>query len=338
MPTAEPNITVRAVVPIVRGLEALGHPAAEFLAAASIPSDVLDDTDGRIPHSRMMRLWEEAAAATGDAHLGIHVAEAAPLESFEVHAYAVLSSPRLRDAFRRACRYQRLIHEATDLVFDEGKDEGVLRHALPDGRAVPRHPAEALATLWARFGRLVAGEAWRARLVRFAHRAPADTHEHERVFGAPVEFATGVTAMHVANAVLDAPNHRADAGLAAVLDRYAGGLLEAAPQGGEGLAARVRRRLLEGLGDEVPTAERMAGALHMSVRTLHRGLRAEGTTFRELLDQLRHERAADMLATGRCTISEVAFLLGFAETSSFSRAFKRWTGVSPARYRARSGQ
>jgi AraC-like DNA-binding protein len=330
----EPNITIRAVVPIVRALECLGHPVRDILDAAGVPSDVLDDPDGRIPHSRMMRLWDEALAASGDPDLGIHVAEAAPVESFEVHAYAFLSSPTPRDAYRRACRYQRLIHEATDLVFDEGDDEGVIRHALPGGFAVPRHPAESLAALWLRFGRLAAAKDWRPNRVRFAHEEPPETAEHRRVFMAPIEFASGVTALHVPNDVLDVTNPGADPGLTAVLDRYAGGLLERSPRGGT-LTERVRARMLDGLEAGAPGAETIAEGLHMSVRSLHRGLRAEGTAFREVLDQLRHERATRLLADPRCSVSEVAFLLGFSENSSFSRAFKRWTGRSPAEYRAR---
>ncbi|MCB1035891.1 MAG: helix-turn-helix transcriptional regulator, partial [Acidobacteria bacterium] len=85
-----------------------------------------------------------------------------------------------------------------------------------------------------------------------------------------------------------------------------------------------------------PTAAQVASALHMSVRSLHRGLKQEETSFRRLLEQLRRERAADLLAEGRCSLSEVAFLLGFSELSAFYRAFKRWTGMTPAEFRARA--
>ncbi|MGH7496123.1 MAG: AraC family transcriptional regulator ligand-binding domain-containing protein [bacterium] len=67
---------------------------------------LLQDADGRVPHSAMMTFWSRALLLTGDEHLGIHLAEAAPMRSFEVHAYAMLSSSTLREALRRACRYQ----------------------------------------------------------------------------------------------------------------------------------------------------------------------------------------------------------------------------------------
>ncbi len=335
MKSWEPTIAVRAVQPVVAALEALGHSSEEVLKAAGISPSALQDSEGRLPHGSMMRWWQRACELTGDEHLGIHLAEAAPLKSFEVHAYAMLSSADLREAYRRASRYQRLIHEATDLVFEEGAHEGVLRHTLPGGRPAPRHPAEFLATLWVRIGRLVAGEEWRPSLVCFAHREPADLTEHLRMFRAPLRFASGVTAMHVPNSVLDAPNRNADANLARLLDRYAEGLLQQAP-GFTNFSERVRAALSKELSGGAPAVAAIAKALHVSQRSLHRNLQNEGTSFRELLEQLRHERATALLANPSCSVAEAGFLLGFSELSSFSRAFKRWTGLSPIEFRAKT--
>lgn len=79
--------------------------------------------------------------------------------------------------------------------------------------------------------------------------------------------------------------------------------------------------------------EEVARALHMSERTVRRRLRKEGTTLRELLDGFRHERAVELLSTRKYGIADVAFLLGFSELSSFYRAFRRWTGCTPAEFR-----
>ncbi len=192
--------------------------------------------------------------------------EAAPIRSFEVHAYAALSSSTLRKAYRRASRYQRLIHEATDLAFEESVNEGVLRHALPDGRAVPCHPAEFLATLWVRVGRLVTGEDWNPSLVCFAHQEPKDVREHARVFRAPLQFSSGRTAMHIPNAILDMPSSREDANLASLLDRYAEGLLKQLPRRSN-FSERARAALLKELNGGAPIVAALAKALHMSQRS-----------------------------------------------------------------------
>ena len=319
---------------MVAGLEALGYQTHEVFSKAGISRAVLDNADGGIPHTAMMVFWQEAMAATGDRNLGLHLAEAAPVKAFGVHAYALLSSPTLREAYRRACRYQRLIHEATDLTFEEGTEEGTLQHALPDGRSVPRHPAEFLVALWVRFGRLMTGGDWAPRLVCFAHDAPSDVKEHQRVFQTSVRFSSGRTAMHVSNHILDTSNAGADPGLVRVLDDYTERLLKQRPtRAASTLSERVRSKLFETLTGGIPTAEEVAQSLHTSVRTLHRNLRQEGTTFSGLLNQLRKDRATSYLANPAISISEVAFLLGFAELSSFYRAFKRWTGTTPAEFR-----
>jgi AraC-like DNA-binding protein len=100
------------------------------------------------------------------------------------------------------------------------------------------------------------------------------------------------------------------------------------------MAERVRACLVRGLlGSDLPAAEQVADELHTSVRSLHRGLEAERTTFRALSDRLRHERGAELLGDPRYSIAEVAYVLGFAELSSFYRAFKRWTGQTPGEFR-----
>lgn len=331
----EPFITVRAVQPVVAALSSLGYDVDEILKRCNFNRSILQDADARIPHRAVMQFWHEAQATTHDDHLGMHLAEAAPIESFGVHAYALISSPTLREAFRRACRYQRLIHEITDLVFQEKENQSSLRHALPGGHSVPRQPAEFLVALWVRFGRLITADHWSPLRVNFAHAAPKDTTEHERVFQADLRFNSGQTAICIANEDLDRPNRKADIGLVRVLDDYAEHLLEQMPRN-DTTSERVRVQLLEELKGGTPTAESVAQALHVSVRTLHRNLRREGTTFRKLLNQLRHEQAVQYLQDSAISISEVGFLLGFSELSSFYRAFKSWTGTTPAEYRVAS--
>lgn len=327
----KPRLTVRALRPIIAGLEALGHPAESLLADAAIPPTTIAEPNARLPVGAGARLWKSAVAQTGDERLGLHLALAAPLKSFDMHAYAMLSSPTLRDAYHRACRYQHLVNEGTELTFT-GSAEGVLQHSLPDGRSVPRQPAEFLATAWLRLGRLVTGTDWVPTQACFAHDRPADTSEYETVFGLQVRFTTGRTAMHMPGAVLDLPNPRADATLVELLDSYADTLLERQPAF-TSENARVRAWLVEAHATGAPSAEQAAKALAMSVRTLHRRLKSEGTTFRRLLDQFRHEKAVFLLGTRRHSIAEVAFLLGYSELSAFYRAFRRWTGRSPAALR-----
>lgn len=324
---------VRAARPVVVALQALGVDADALLKRCNIARALLDEADGKIAHQAMMNLWQEALFLTGDTHLGLHLAEAVPLEAFGLHTYALLSSPTLREAYRRACRYQRLIHTGTRLLLQEEAAVGSLEHMLPGGMPAPRQPAEFLVTLWVRLGRLLVGDDFAPLVVFFAHDAPEETHEHERIFQTTVYFRSGRTAIQVANQLLDRGNDKADPGLARILDEYAHHLLASAPASAT-LSDYVRSYLVDALIDGAPTADSIAASLPISVRTLHRNLHEEGTSLRALLSQVRHEQATRHLANPQISIAEVAFLLGFAELSSFYRAFHGWTGMTPATYRA----
>jgi AraC-like DNA-binding protein len=142
----------------------------------------------------------------------------------------------------------------------------------------------------------------------------------------------GENALILPAALLDLPCRRTDPSLLSLLDRYAADRL-----GGERAATfadRARAALSEELQAGDVTAHRLAARLKVSVRTLHRCLAAEGTSYRRLLDRLRLDIAERHLMDDRMSVGEVAFLVGFSELSAFDRAFKRWTGRTPVTFRA----
>jgi AraC-like DNA-binding protein len=277
-------------------------------------------------------LLAEAVRATGDDNLGLHIAEQAELGSFDVHFYAMVSSPTLGDAFERVCRYQRLIHETSQVRLESSADGAVLSHRLPGDVAAPRQTAELLLASWVRAGRIATQTHWSPAEVRFAHPVPRDARDHERVFAAPVRFATGENALVLPMALLDLPCRRNDPALLSLLDRYAADRLGGphAPT----FADRARAALAEELQAGHVTAGGLAAGLGVSVRSLHRSLAAEGTSYRRLLDKLRRDTAERHLRDDRLSVAEVAFLVGFSELSAFHRAFKRWTGHTPVTFRA----
>jgi AraC-like DNA-binding protein len=314
------------------GLMTLGYDPVPFLHTQGIDSDMLLDPDATVPMSACVGLLDEGVRATRDDNLGLHVAEHAELGSFDVHFYAMVSSPTLGAAFERVCRYQRLIHETSQVRLEKSGDRAVLSHRLAGGVAAPRQTAELLLAAWVRAGRVATHTRWSPVEVRFAHRAPRDLREHERFFGAPLRFATGENALVLPAALFDLPCRRTDPSLLALLDRYAADRL-----GGSGAATfadRARAALSEELQAGNVTAHGLAARLKVSVRTLHRSLAAERTSYRRLLDQLRLDITERHLRDDRMSVAEIAFLVGFSELSAFHRAFKRWTGRTPVAFRA----
>src|SRR5262245_36908442 len=131
----------------------VGYDPVPFLRAQGIDRDTLLEHDAMVPMSACVALLAEAVRTTGDDNLGLHIAEQVELGSFDVHFYAMVSSPTLGAAFERVCRYQRLIHETSRVQLETSGDHAVLSHRLPDAGPAPRQTAELLLASWVRAGR-----------------------------------------------------------------------------------------------------------------------------------------------------------------------------------------
>lgn len=336
MALVEPTLTGRAFLPLMSGMRGLGHDPAAFLRELGIAPSALNDPDARFPMSLGVRFLAKAEAVTGDEDIGLHLAEHADLRSVDTHYFAMSASATLEDAFARLSRYQRLIHESSRIEFAADRQGGVVRHVLPGGLAAPRHSAEFLVASWLRVGRLITASNWAPAEVRFAHARPRHLGEHRRLLGTRVRFGAGENSLRMTRGTLDLPCIGADAALASLLDRHVAQELRREGQlESTSVADRTRAVIDERLRDGPPTVASVAACLRMSVRTLSRALAAEGTSFRQLLDQLRHERAVRLLARQNMSIGEVAFVLGFSDISAFHRAFKRWSGQTPVEFRRR---
>jgi len=336
MPRVQPTLTARAILPLVSGLRDLGHDPLPLLAAVGVDAAVLDDPDARVPVSAGSGLLLKAAAATGDDCIGLHLAQHADLKTVDVHFFGMAASRTLEDAYRRLSRYQRLIHETSRIDIAASTDLLTLRHVLPGGLPAARHTAEFLLAAWVRVGRVITASSWNPDQVRFAHAAPPRTDEHDSFFGVPVRFNAGENALQIGNPARLLRCAGADAALASFFDRYAAERIPSPADEAPTFSDRVRSHLSAELRDGEPHATTVATSMKMSVRTLSRALAAEGTTFREVLDQLRRERAVRYLSNPRMSVGEAAFLLGFSELSAFHRAFKRWTGQTPSEFRTQS--
>src|SRR5688572_27309606 len=118
----EPRLTVHALRPLISKFLTLGYDPLPFLQAQGIDSEMLHEPDAKVPMSACVGLLADAVQATSDDNLGLHVAEHAELGSFDVHFYAMMSSPTLGAAFERICRYQHLIHETSQVRLEKSGD------------------------------------------------------------------------------------------------------------------------------------------------------------------------------------------------------------------------
>jgi AraC-like DNA-binding protein len=170
------------------------------------------------------------------------------------------------------------------------------------------------------------------KAVHFTHRAPSYRAEYDRIFAAPLLFESHTNAFVMDDAFLNINLPRKDPYLSEILSAHAEILLEDL-EGSKSFRGRVESLLIPVLHTGEANMNAIAGKLALSRQTLFRKLKAEGMTFRKVLDDLRHKMALHYLNGKRASVNETAYLVGFSEPAAFSRAFKRWTGSSPRRVR-----
>lgn len=300
------------------------------------------DTHARIPFPRLLDAWRRAEALLDDPSLGLHIIAATELRPMErlqhesewVVLQLFVVSATVGEGLQRFARFFPVGFYGSELVLERSEADRALliRHVVPFGCDVPRSFSEFILGLVIRMLQELPVHPVRARELRLRHAAPPSPAEHERVLGTQVTFAAAESSIRIDESELATALRAPNPTLAASLLRIAGEQLASlAPT--ESLVEKVRALLVAELPAGGPSAERIAEALQLSVRTLARRLAQHGTSHQALLDEVRARLARRYLQEERRPVAEVAELLGFAEPSTFHRAFKRWYGVAPTSFR-----
>lgn len=332
------TISVKAVGKIVAAASERGVAPEELYRAVALDPALLADPDNRIPYSQVVEMYEQGARLTGDDAFGLHLSERISPKIFDVLSYVLLNSATLGDAMRRVVRYHPIWNDGAEYsLVVEGARARLRYHYLCADGAERRQDCEMTLAITLRAGQFTTGVDWTPDEVSFQHPEPPDTSEHRRIFGCPVRFSQPFNEYSFDASLLELPAIEADPVLFELLERHAEELLARFPRRG-GQADEVRRMLFEALRGGDPGLDAVARRLGFSARTLQRKLKDEGTSHQELLEEMRRDLSQRYLREPRMAICEVAYLLGFSEPSAFHRAFRRWTGTTPARFRQTVGE
>ncbi|MDU8946212.1 AraC family transcriptional regulator [Ovoidimarina sediminis] len=282
-------------------------------------------------------LLERIAGQTDATELPLRTGASMRCDDYGALGLAFKTAPTLGGSYGRVARYARLWTSVVDYTLEPAA-EGVWFHLHRAGarRLGLRLSNEATLASAISIAREVATGPVVPLAVHARHDAPARIDAHRRYFGCDVTFGSDRDAILFASETLDRPNRLGDEGLTA----YLTGLLDAAIgdlPGRATLREEVRDWVTRDLSEGAPRMEDIARRMGLSVRSLHRRLAAEGLSFQDVLAETRRDVAAGLLREGRYGLAEIAFLTGFAEQSAFTRAFKRWTGRTPAAYRREAG-
>jgi len=252
--------------------------------------------------------------------------------TFHALGYALVASGSLREVFERIVRYHQVVSDALTLELSREGERYCFRLLQPVGSPAPALEAiDAFAAIYVRTCRNRLGREYAPLAVYLQRPEPADPTPWHTVFRAPVFFGAEEDRLEFAARDFDSHLDDANPELAehneTVLKRT---LAQLQPLTWE---RKVRAAIEAQLPEGEPSAERIAQALHLSLRSLQRHLADEGCRFDALLNECRENLALLHLRDPQCSLAEISHLLGFADTSSFNRAFKRWTGMTPGQFR-----
>ena len=313
---------------IARGL---GIDPVRMIHHVGLDQACLLTPDLRIPEASLAEVLEASAKSADSASIGLLVGESWRLSDFGVISLLLQHQPTLRHALIELKRYSHLLSDSVVLDLVEYPTVTVVQLALVTGRANPgRQPMELAIGALLSLCRFQLGSRWMPRCVHFSHAAPASVQIHRRVFGQQLEFGSEFNGMVLSKGDLDQLNPLCDPHMA----RYAKDYIDLQPRNDGGTAAHdVRRALHVLLPRGRNSLEQVAQTLGMSPRTLQRQMEQVGENFQSLVNDVRREQAARYLNGQAHSISQIAALLGFAETSVFSRWFSTQFGMPPSRWK-----
>ncbi len=310
-----------------KGLEAV-------LSGAGLTVEEVDDPTVRLEVRTQIKVLELAAQELQDDFLGFHLARSFDLREIGLHYYVMASSEQLAEALRNAERYSGINNEGVRLHFRSGGATVIALDYVNVDRGSDRHQIEFWLTALVRICRQLTDSRLAPRKLMVRHFRDSTPPEYKSFLASDVEFGADADEIVFPEQVASLPIVGADTHLNKLLRQYADEALAHRPQERRGVRADVEQVIPQLLPHGKAKTSEVARQLGLSSRTLSRSLSAEGLTFGKILEELRAALARRYLKDRELPISEIAWLLGYREISSFTHAFKRWTGMNPREFRA----
>jgi AraC-like DNA-binding protein len=313
------------------------QPGARSALIRDLPIALPGEPDGRIPSLLIPRILGRAALLLRQPDLGLRLAVTGDPRRHGLLDYLAATSPTLGAAWLQICRYLSLWNEGVAIRTSATPTEAVLEIHPAAAADEPEGLRQLLGLAGATLvlmGHRYAGRPVLPRCIELACARPAEPEPWSAAFSAPVTFAVPLTRIVYPSSAAEITGATSDAGLARILGRHAEEMLARLGDRTR-WSDRVREAIVARLPDGDVQIAPIATAMAVSVRSLQRRLREEGTSFESVLDETRFALAGSYLRNPTLAIAEIAWLVGYEEITTFYRAFRRWTGSTPTAYRSR---
>ena len=306
-----------------------------YVDALGIPAELLADSTVRIPSERYVRLAMQLVKDTGDEFLRVGGKARTKPGTFALMAHATINSSSLQRAILRCFQFYNLFLDDIHFRLHKRQDEAVITVQFDKPATDWDHTTtDSCMVLLHRFFSWLIGQRLELTQVSIAGTVPVK-EEYQRLFRTRILFDQPVNSLHFKLRYLEMPISQTNQTLKEFL-REAPENLVVIPDNDNSLTARIRGLIGTDFRHEFPDFESVAKTMNTTPQTLRRHLKSEGTSYQEIKDNMRRDAAIYYLNRSSHTINEIAELMGFSEPSTFHRAFKKWTGLTPGAYRQNS--
>ena len=308
--------------------------AAVIAQVGARPEQVFDDTV-RLEVLKQIKILELVSEQLHDELLGFHLARGFELREVGLVYYVISSSEQFADALLNAKRYSSMMNEGIRLqIKQDARAVSIALDYVDVDRRSDRHQIEFWLTTIVRILRQVTDTRLALSALRIRHQRDVSPQEFKSFFGCKVDFGADSDEIVLPASAASLPIVGRDNYLNDLLRQYAEAAFAHRPEYRQDVRSSVERILTHLLPHAKATLSNVAKQLGMSTRTLSRRLREEGVLFATILDEARSALAKSYLAERDLPVSQIAWLLGYREVSSFNHAFKRWTGKTPQQFRS----
>lgn len=302
-----------------------------FFAEAGLDPAMLGDGNARYPVDRLFKLWSSLKSLDDDL-IGIEVGLRWNVTTFHALGFAWLASNSLKEAMLRFSRYVKLVNNSMYAEFEPfGSNYRFIVSSSESNEHRHFFGAEAGSAAILKMCRMLCGEQFTPLELHLMRPSSAGTSRLETLYRIPIHYSSDQSYMVISRSDAESSIPSGNSELARINDQVAEKNLNLLNK--SDVSAQVRQSIIEHLPSGRTDEQSVADDLHMSMRTLQRKLRDDGQSFSKVVAEVRESLAMHYIDESHLSLTEIGYLLGFAEQASFTRAFKRWTGKSPSQYR-----
>lgn len=317
-------------VAVVRAARHYHVNCDQFFAKAGLDVEATRNPNARYPDPGLNRLIELAASASNDPAFGLLTGRHIAPTSLHALGFSLLASDTLRAALQRLVRYFRIVSDATEFEIEKNKKDYTVRISFLS--IVPEERVDFTVVVLLELCRQLLGPEFDQCTLRLPADRAVIVKPLQQDYAINISADTEQIEFRVEKALAERELPTGNPELAYQNDKIVADYL--ARSDSERLSERVRAIFMDRMVTGKFTEQQIAEQLDLSLRSLQRRLREERTTYQQLLDETRLELALQYINRTQLSVSQIAPLLGFSDSSNFNRAFKRWLGLPPSRYRA----